>query len=293
MSFEPVDVFVKDSTPLQNPVEGVLVKVYNQAGSVFFTQATTDALGKASFLLETLAYSLRFNKFQIGFTQPQILTVLTAPATNVFDVAADVFEFPIATDARLCRCSGFFRDVSGSVKPYLDIHFIAKFDPILLEGSAIVTERQTIRTDKNGFASIDLIRGAQYSVTIQEFEDRLREISIPDASSANLPDVLFAVADEVSLTPAGPYSLAVGESLELIPVVIASSGLELTGAATADVQWRSSDDTILAVTVTTDTVTIRGNAPGSANITVERTDQTIIRIPDTPIQGQPIAVTVT
>jgi hypothetical protein len=292
MSFESVDVYVKDSTPAEDPIEGVLVRVFNQAGSTFFTQSTTDSDGHVGFTLETLTYSIRLYKLHVGFQQPQTLQVLASPAVNTFDVSGEVFVLPIATDPRLCKCSGYFRDVSGAPKAFLDIHFIACFDPILLDGDGIVTERQAIRTDENGYASIDLIRNAQYNVFLQEFEDQPREIVVPDRSSVNLPDLIYAVVDEVVLDPVAPYAMLVGEQLTVTPTVLTSSYVELTGTAMRDVSWSSSDEAVLSVQPDSDVLTLTARSAGTAQVQAERRDQTIIRIPNTPIVGLPADVTV-
>lgn len=293
MSFESVDVFVADSTPLHNPIQGVLVKVYDPTGSTFFTQDTTDALGHVGFLLETQLYSLRFFKFQVGFAQPVLAEVLASPAINKFNVFGDIFVPPTPTDLRLCRASGFFRDVSGSPKRFLDIQVISKFSPILLDGAAVITERQIIRTDEKGYAQIDLIRGGKYQVTIEAFEDCQREIAVPDATSVNLPDLLFPVVAQVIFDPPPPYNLLVGQSLVLTPIVLASDGRPLTGTDIEDVIWKTTDESKASVTVSSTTLTIRGNGVGSAQLTATRINSSIIRIPDSPIGGQPVDITVT
>lgn len=292
MSFEPVNVHVE--TSVGDPVEGVLVKIYDPTGTTFYTQAVSDVNGLAAFLLETLGYTMRFYKFQVGFSQPQHFTVLEAPEVNSFTVRAEPFVMPIATDPRLCRCSGFFRDLDGSAKRYLDLHFMPEFDPLVLDDAAVITEHKHIRTDDKGYGQIDLIRGAQYVVRVESLDGaQLRCIRVPDLASANLPDMLLAVVDRVVLTPEGPYALAVGEELVLTPEVYDSAGVKLEGSAVDDVNWRSSDTNILLVSPTQSTVVLRGLAAGSAELQATRRDQSIIRIPDVPIVGQPVSAVVT
>ncbi len=297
---EPVNIFLRDTTPLQIPIEGVLVKVYDVAGALFFTQSTTDALGQVGFLLPPATYSLRFFKDKVGFSQPQqitVLPILPPPAVqnpaNDFNVDGEVFVLPIATNPRLCRASGFFKDINGGPKKFLDLHFISKFDPILLEGNAVVTERVQIQTDENGFASIDLIRFGMYEVTVEAKEDTPRRITVPDSPSTNLPDLLLPVVNQVVLDPIGPYSLAVGAELIVTPTVLDSAGVELTGTAINDVLWKSSDTDVLVVTPSATTLTLRGIATGIADVEASRRDETIIRIPNTPVLGVPQTATVT
>jgi hypothetical protein len=294
-SYQSVDVVVKDNTALKKPVEGVLVRVFDEQHVNFITEATTDVDGRAGFTLFTQKYNLRFYKFGVQVPQPQAFEVLEGvgvPVVQTFDVTATTFVPPIANDPRLCRASGYFRDVTGAPHAWLDIHIIGQFEPILLEGAGVLNERREIRTDEDGFACIDLIRCAQYLATIQGHEDQQREIKVPDTPSVNLPDLLFPVVEEVSFDISGPHSLSVGDTLVLTPNVMSSDRVELVGTGTGDMVWSSSDGAVLKVVVGQTTLELTALAAGSAELQAARRDKTIIRIPDTPIQGVPVPVVV-
>src|ERR1700722_5356869 len=107
MAYQPVDFFVNDPTPSQNPVCNVVVKILSTDGKIVFGQAVTDASGHAGFLLpDSQQYQARFFKFATQFIQPQLFTVLPTPfqsgQSNVFSVAATIVKPPIANDPRLC-----------------------------------------------------------------------------------------------------------------------------------------------------------------------------------------------
>jgi len=288
MSYEQVDIYVLDTTASKLPIEGVVVSVYSADGSLFYTRSETDAEGKVGFLLSNQTYSLRFYKTHVGFTQPQLIEVLeqTVPPTvsNRFDVYGEVFTHPLAVDPRLCRASGFFRDVSGCPKRALDIHFVARFDPILLEGDAVVTERQIIRTDEDGYAQIDLIRFGNYCVMLQDREDIMRAVSVPDLASVNLPDLLFPRVKTVTLDPEGTFAMYVDDTVDVVPTVVTTDGRALDGLALSDVQWGSSDTAVATVVSAGDHLVITALASGTAYITATRRDSSIIAIPDTPIE---------
>jgi hypothetical protein len=300
MSYSAVDLFTLDSSPAQNPIGGVVVRVYSQDGKHIYTQGTSDDVtGHVGFLLpDSMTYELRFYKQQVQFKNPQLIAVVPEPGANVFVANGQVFTPPAATDARLCRASGFFRDPTGASASGVEIDIITKFDPILLEGAAVVTERVHATTDENGYVELDLIRFGQYDVTVSGFEDTTRTISVPDAPSVNLPDLLFPVVASVRFAEPGPYTVAVadghgGNDLLLTPMLLTTDGRVLDGTGTGDVQWSSSDPLVLAVFPSGTKVTVRGLSPGTAQILVNRLDSTIIRIPNTPIAGQPVPVTVT
>lgn len=290
MSYEPVDVYLKNQNDV--PVESVIVRVYNASGSVFFTQATTDADGHAGFLLSTQQYSMRFYKAQATFSQPQLFTVLEAPEVNAFNVAAETFTPPLSNDARLCRCSGFFRNPDGSPQSGLDLHFYPDFSPIVVDGIGVVPRKAITRTDEDGYVELDLYRCARYRVSVEGMENEDRFIRVPDQSGTNLPDLLYPVVDHIIFDVDPPYSLNVGDELELTPVVYDSAGTPLVGTATADVDWTSSDRDVLSLSITETVVRVRGVAAGSAEVRAARKDLSIIRIPSTAIEGQPLTISV-
>ena len=291
MSYEQVDIVITDSTAQASPIEGVLVRVYSEDGKTFFTQSTTDEEGAVGFLLETQNYTLRFNKFQVSFLQPQLMTVIAG--TNTFDVTGDVCDPPEATDSRLCRASGYFRDITGAAKPYLDMHFVSQFDPILLEDAAILTDKVKLRTDKNGYAQLDLIRNAKYLVVVEAMEDEPLQVTVPDLPSANLPDLLLPRVGSVVFDPVGDISVAVDEEVEITPSVYTSSGVLLEGPSTSDVRWYIADEAVASVSFTSTSLIIRGVSAGTTTLEASRQDSSIIRIPDSPISGVPLNITVT
>lgn len=288
MSYEPVDIYLLDRTALANPVPGVVVKVLNQQGTLIFGQALTDASGKASFLLPSdAAYQLRFFKQQVNFTNPLFISVQQAPTLNSFNILCEPFTPPISTDPRLCIASGFFRRPDGSPAANVDIHFIAKFDPVLLDGDAVLVERVIIRTDKTGYAQVSLIRFAQYDTTIEGFEDCNRIINVPDLATVNLPDLLFPTVAQITFSPAPPFNVPLNDILLVTPTVVTSDGRVLDGTATGDVNWSSSDLNTLGIAVGPTQITLIGVAAGSANLQATRGDQTIVKIPDSGITGVP------
>jgi len=296
-SYQPVDVFVKNKLDPNDPVTDVQVRVYDEDGAVFYSQAVTDGSGKASFLLYTQKYTLRFYKFQVGFTQPQVIEVLEGTngqtAQNQFDVEAELLVPPIAPDPQLCRASGYFRDITGRPFRNLELLFVGQFAPILLQDQGVIPERRMTRTNTEGYTCIDLIRCAKYWVTIEGQEDEQRSISVPDAASVNLPDLLYPVVQSVSFSPVAPYSVRVGESLTLTPTVVATNHVPLDGVAPCDLNWSLSDEDVASLTTNADTLVITGRSIGTTELTAVRRDQSVVILPYPAIQGVPISVSVT
>ena len=296
MSFEAVDFIITDSTPQHSPVAGVTVKVVSADGTLFYSQAVSDSTGTASFLLPSgVALQARYYKFQVGFTNPQLFTVypspLSAGQTNTFDVCAHLLTPPVPQDARLCTAFGYFRDITGAPQSDVEIHFIAKFDPTWVDGSAVVSERIIVRTNKRGYVEVNLFRHAHYDCTIQGEEDITRHLKVPDAPNVNLPDLIFPIVQSLVITPVGPYTISVGQELTLAFEVIASDGENLHSGY-GDIMLSTSDDTVLNYAYTRAGLVLIGIAPGTAQINVCRANRSIVHIPDAGISGQPLLVTV-
>ena len=294
MTIGNVDVQVVDDTTLHTPIAGVVVRVFDATNTVYITQATTDASGVAFFsLVVPSSYYVRFFKDKVSFNQPQLLVALDQPL-NDFSVIGHVYSPPEATNPRLCRCSGFFKRPDNSAAVDHDIHFIPKFDPLLLEGNAMLTERLAQRTDSQGYVQVDLVRFGQYEVTVEGLEDQQRVITIPDAPSVNLCDLLFSVVSRIEFDPPGPWAIAVGSDNDYTVgvTVYTSDGRVLPGTAMQDVQWATGDATVACVMPTDTTIVLRGLKPGTTTLCPTRWDQSIVRIPNPPIQGTPVAITV-
>lgn len=298
-TFELVTIICTDDNPAKTPVPGVVVRVFDASGTTFFMQGTTDSDGKVLFqLLAPVSYQARF--FRQGFSlypvqNFSVLEAPVAPLSNEFPIVGHVYKPPEAVHPRLCRCSGFFLYPNGAVAPNHDIHFIAKFDPLLFEGSAMLKERVHGRTDERGYFEVDLVRCGMYDVTVEGLEDQLRCITIPDYPSSNLPDLLFPVIERVELDPPGPYNIGVGAGaqIEITPTVWSSSGHKLPGTALIDVLWRVSNTNVAIVDPTPSKLILRGIGAGAAELQAVRADSSIIRIPNTPVLGDvPAAISV-
>lgn len=296
MSYEPVDVYCMERNAPSRPLESVVVRVMNEEGTLLYSQGTSDSNGRASFLLPHGVYQLRFFKRQVNFSNPQFIKVLElpiAPQTNSFNIYGESFVPPISTDLRLCMASGFFRRPDGSAAANHDIHFISKFNPLLLEGAAMLTERVSVRTDTKGYVQLSLVRCAQYDVTIEGFDDYVRTINVPDRLQTNLPDLLFPVVDTIQFYPPPPFNIPRNGVLHVTPLVASSDGRILEGTATSDVLWRLADYTVAGLGIgPLQLVLTAGALAGSTQLIAERADQTIIRIPNTPIRGIPASVVV-
>lgn len=290
-TYVPVNIYVTDNTAAANPVSGVTVRVFSQDGLTAITEAQTDGTGLAAFLLASdFTYQVRFFKFQTIFQNPQYITVEDPPVQNGFTTTCVPFSPPMSQDPRLCMASGFFRTVTGAPAPNTDIQFISKFDPLIIDGDAVLNERQIARTDKNGYVQVPLYRCGKYSVIVAGMEDVRRDIAVPDQPGVNLPDLIFPVVSQIVFNPTGPFTVTIGTDLQVTSTIVTSDGNEDRNYW--DVFWHTSDIGICAVLAGSPILTLRGFMPGTCNLYAKRRNRHIVRIPDTPITGIPQVITV-
>jgi len=310
MASETVRVFVVDEqTPTPDPIESVLVRVFDATGTTFITEDYTDALGIADFTLDgddpPNEYQIRLSKTGVAFDgslgddskSPQLIEVWTPAAsspsgTNDFEVQGQTFSRPVATDPRLCRASGFFRRADGSAYPHLDLIFKPLFRPAIVDGDSVMWTSINTRTDEDGYLEIDLYRGGEYSVVVESLEDDPRSVVVPDASSVSLIDLLFPVVAQVVFDPTS-LAMSEGDSEEVTPTVTASDLQELTGTAPDDVEYTSSDEDVATVSVRDDVIIVTAVGAGSAQIDVARKDESIVIVPDSGITYTALSITVT
>lgn len=297
MSYENTNLFLTDTETAPQAIEQVVVSVFSEDGTTFISSNQTDTAGVAAFLLPPGIYQCRFFKFGVSFTQPLYIEVVTTPdvngKTNDFNVQGEVYKYPQATDPHLCQVSGFFRTPSGALARYVDMHFIATFDPILLGGATVVTERVVTRSNRDGYVSFTLIRNGKYDVTLEGTEDILRTVTVPDQAWVNVGDLIFPKVSNILYepTPANPLPLTVGNSVTLNVKVGTTSRLYLEEIA-SDVDFSMEDPTVAAFELQSGKIKFTGLAPGSTNFLAKRKDNTIISIPDADIINGVLPITV-
>ena len=309
MASETVRVFVEDEqSPTPAPIENVLVRVFDVTGTTFITQDYTDVSGIADFTLDgddpPNEYQIRLSKTGVAFDgslgddskSPQLIQVYSPAAaspsgTNDFEVQGQTFSRPVATDPRLCRLSGWFRRSDGQPYANVDFRFKPCFKPAIVDGDGVLWGTINARTDENGYIEIDLFRTGEYRVVVETLIDDEREIVVPDTTSENLVEVLFAVVETVEFTPSS-LSMAVGDQEEVLVEVVASDQRVLEGPAGGDVNYVSSNEEVAIVAVDVDKIVITAVGAGACQIDVERLDESVVLIPDSGITYTPLTITV-
>lgn len=174
-----------------NPIDSVVVSVFDTATRELLAQDVTTAEGDASFLLPGGAspgveYLVYLYKRGALFTNPTRIQVDSATA-NDFEAEGDLLTLPIAFDPALCCCTGTFFDGRGRPLVNGKVHFHITEDFILPSGWPMVTrEPYIVETDSKGQVSIEMFRGYEYLVVFPGGTEEGVRITIPDAPSADL-----------------------------------------------------------------------------------------------------------
>lgn len=287
-----VKLYTLDSAAPNDPIPSVSVRLYDQTGAQLITDYVSDASGVIETILPTEDAPYTARSFKVGYAWgPPVLLAITEDSE--WNLYGEALHDPTSADPRVCVANGYFRDATNQPQSGLDVHFMPVFEPLLLDGNAVLKERTLARTDEDGYLAIPLIRFAKYDVVIEGIDEGVRRINIPDLASCNLPELIFAYVKTVQVDP-DPIALTVGGTLELDVTVWDSAGVELEGTAPEDVRWTIEQaDTFVSMTVDAEKITLLGLAAGTAKLVPERVDQSIISIPYSPLSDQAVDITVT
>lgn len=309
MALEVVDVLVRDVAVPNDPVAGVVVRVYDETGTTLITSGTTAGDGHVSFMLDgdadptPIRYQLRTFKQGIAIPQPKYVDIYSPPSdsptgTNNFRLDAEVFILPPAVDPRLCRVSGYVLDPAGRPKRGIDIHFIHRFNPLIVgespdEAVTVLGERVSHRTDKDGYFQIDLWRNGCYRAIIESHENVGRSVFVPDLAAANIGHVLFPRVYGCTFDPVGPWSIGVGQELVVSVETLLTSGYVIDGTAPEDLIYTISPGSVsVALEIRPDALVFRGLAPGAATLSIERVVKNLAYEPNPDVIGNGTTITV-
>lgn len=307
MGLVTVRVYAEDENT--DPLEGVLVQVYD-ALDAFQTQNTTSLVGGEAYAEFTLngevageAYTIRLSKTGVAFDgllgtdsqTPQAITVYDPPAgapsgTNWFTVQGQTFTRPASTDPNLCKASGFFRDVSGRPLADVAIRIINLNFPLIVDGDGILGDKVWGRTDEDGYFECELYRNGTYRAHIENLDIQLRAVVVPDASSVNLPDLLFPIVVSAVYDP-DPIDVTVENYVDVEVTYTDSTGIERTDLEEGDLIFTIEDETVAGGQIVEGKLRITGIAVGSTTVIAERADTSITKLPEPTFEYVTINVT--
>jgi hypothetical protein len=296
-----VTIVVKDTAGVPQPVDGVLVQVYDDQDALVTTGVTGDGAndaGERDFTLngdaDGVTYRLRISKVGTTIVSPQDISV-TDPVvtTNIFDVSAELHTLPVAASADMCRCSGYFTDVTGKALTDVNISFHPKIEiaePQIIGGGdnakAALGRTLNVKTDSTGYIQVDLPRDGEFDVVVGGQENDILHVVVPDASSCSIVHLLWPVILNVTYDPVSPAAVPLAGTLDVALVLTwTSKTTKFDGSAPLIIE--SSDTDIATATLagadSTDAkLVITGVKAGQATFTVKRRYETGYEIVSRP-----------
>lgn len=285
-----VTIVVKDTAANPQPVDGVLIQVYDDQDALQTSGTTGDGAndpGERDFTLngdaDGVTYRLRMSKTGASIVSPKDISV-TDPAnpTNIFDVTAELHTLPTASDPNMCRCSADFVDASGKAITDLRIAFHPRdevAEPQIIgagdTAKGMVGRTVSVKTDSAGNIQVDLPRNGEFKAIVGGQENDILDIVVPDASSVNLAHLLWPVVETIAYDPVSPVAVGIDAEVEVALTITWSSKVTKFDGL-APLEFTSSDKDIATVSLkgsdhTDAKIKITGVAAGQATITPKRT----------------------
>lgn len=315
----PVNVNIYSDPSYSIPISGVAVGVYDQSSLAELAYGVTDVNGRMACILDPGTYECRVSKYGVRFQNPTNIIVVDGVGPNNFVGLGLLLTIPAAVDPRCCTVTGRFMGLNNQPISGATVRFSSKTAldstkqnkpgeadeqsntriPISVDGNGIVSSGWTMKTDTSGFASMDLIRGANLFVTFSGEDDQLWEITVPDRASANLFDLInpypVSLAWDQTDAPGNAVTLvAGGDGAEVHYDVFFSDFIEREDGLSSSVEIKSDNINVALVEDLDGRIVIAGRGVGTAHVTVKlKNCDHPVRFPTPVLTYTPITVTVT
>lgn len=305
----PVNIYVEEDSLLHPPVPGVVVAVFNPLTMEAVAYGTTDQDGMAAFLLPGGSYEARFFKAGFSFSNPKSVAV-TEPAVpespNGFTATAlPVGVFGVPIDPRLCRCVGRFVNFQNLPMPNMMIRIAAEADltqktPKVVDGNMVGPSAMEVRTDQNGFVSLDLLRTGKYWAIFAGEEDELWSFVVPNRPNANLVELIHpqpvSLSYDQTVAPGNQVTVQAGSFLFVPFTVLFSDYQEHLVGIDSIIEFTNSAGDIADITFQSNVsrLLVKGLAAGTLTVSVAvRPGLFPNRLPDYSISAPVLNVTIT
>lgn len=267
-------------------LEGTTVFVFTSDGASFIDSGDTDENGEVVFELPAATYWVRF--FKAGFSFAKKLSVVVT-TDGTYDVGGqNLDDRPPATQANLCRVSGFVIGAAGQYLPDVTAEFMLVDYLRISGGMATGNDKVLVVSDSDGYFEFDLLRNARYDVVVETYGEQVFSVYVPDASSTGFTDLIWPYVAYVDVSSSA-LSIPVGEDAEVTAVAVLSSGRRapyLSGDETIPNDWlvsaKSSDTDVATVQQRESTLTIVAVGAGECEITFQRKLAHVTRLPAPP-----------
>lgn len=209
-----------------NPLEAVVVRIYNQAGDVFVTQLISGSDGRVTTDIPDDTYWVRFYKSGYSFAS-KLLIVVDATKTNEWIIeGSDLTELPPSAADGICRVSGFIIDAQGAPSAHPILTFMVPPDKRIMGRNIIGTEKVIAQCNDQGLFEVELIQNMPYELIMPSIGDEVRIVTVPKKQACNITDLIYPVGKLFSVLPL-TTTITVGEDVDIPASLGASSGISL------------------------------------------------------------------
>lgn len=301
------NIYIFDDSLTPEPVNGVVVNVYNSTTFALVASATSNSAGRAAFSLPGstspgTTYEVRLFKLGVIFSNPLFIQVIEpVVSNNDFNVTGILLTLETATDPRCCRCTGRFLDYSNRPVPNILVRILAQAItngqiPKIVDGNLISPEAMNLRTDENGFIKVDLLQGAKYWIMFSGEDDNVVQITIPTRSSINLIDVMYPQPVlfewDQAAAPGNTISLATNTQTLINGALTFSDYSVITSGFSSWLVFTSSDDSVANLGSNDTGLNICTLSPGITTISVAASPLLPSRVPANALVAPSLTVMV-
>lgn len=188
---EAVTLRVIDSANGDLPIPGLLINVYDSAGTLFITFGRTNNAGELPLLLDVGGYVLRMYKPGVACDE-HTLTVPTGGGTFIYECESIMVTPP--PSPQLCRLYADFISQEGLPFSKFKLQVQNLFDPAAPSGLTVVDKARTHESDTNGHIEFDVVRGTRVSVAFIT-TPMTRTFVVPDKPVENILTLMGSATD--------------------------------------------------------------------------------------------------
>jgi len=183
-----------------------------------------------------------------------------------------------------CTISGYLRDVTGAPRKGVPVVVRNRHSPMAHGGESWITgSRHEFLTDREGYVSFTLIRGASVYVDFPGRPDLKLVRVVPDLAEVDLVAWLFPYITAILWTEPDATALSVGDTHTLAITAVLSDNTNVT-CPPENVTLEISDDAVLEWTGGA----LRALAAGDATVTLTAVDQSFLETNQT-LEGETLS----
>ena len=221
-----ITLYIVDNLNPANPLESVIVRVYNQAGDTFVTQLTSGSAGTITTDIPDATYWVRFYKKGYSFASKLLIAVDTNETNEWIVEGDDLTTLPPSGADGICRASGYIIDAQGAPSHLPIITFMLPKNTRIMGRNIIGTEKVTTQPNTDGYVEVELMQDAIYHATMASISDDVISVKLPKQQACNITDLLYPMGKLLSNLPS-TTTITVGEDTDIAVSFGSSSGITL------------------------------------------------------------------